>query len=133
MNHKHEALWLLKRCTLYILCTLILSKSLHLTIGSSLTLIQNELWVLKFCHAHFKVVFSMFKVFKKCHQNFSLLHTYYTCYITLFGVKSGESGSPIVCFHPTPDQHQQKTNTQIPSFSCNTYYSSSPTTHTQLF
>jgi hypothetical protein len=57
MNHKHEALWPLKRCTLYILCTLILSNCLHLTIGSSLTLIQNKLWVPKCCLAHFKVFF----------------------------------------------------------------------------
>jgi hypothetical protein len=40
MNHKHEALWPLKKCMLYILCTLILSNSFHLTIGSSLILIQ---------------------------------------------------------------------------------------------
>jgi hypothetical protein len=43
MNHKHEALWLLKICMSYILCTLILSKSFHLTIGSNLILIQNEI------------------------------------------------------------------------------------------
>jgi hypothetical protein len=43
MNNKHETLWLLKKCTLYILCTLILSNPFYLTIRSSLTLIQNEL------------------------------------------------------------------------------------------
>jgi hypothetical protein len=96
MNHKHEALWSLKRCTLYVLCTLILFNFLHLTIGSNLTLIQNELWIPKCCHAHFKVLFIIFKVSKKCHQDFSLLHTYYTCYTSFFEVKSG---SPIVCFH----------------------------------
>ncbi len=32
----------------------------------------------------------MFKISKKCHQDFSLLHTYYTCYTSFFGVKSGE-------------------------------------------
>jgi hypothetical protein len=42
MNHKHEALWLLKNCKLYILCTLILSNPLHLTIGMKLILTQNE-------------------------------------------------------------------------------------------
>jgi hypothetical protein len=35
--------WPLKKCMLYTLCTLILFNPLHLTIGSSLTLIQNEL------------------------------------------------------------------------------------------
>jgi hypothetical protein len=40
MNHKHEALWLLKKCMLHTLFTLILSNLFHLTIGSSLTLIQ---------------------------------------------------------------------------------------------
>jgi len=43
MNHKHEALWLLKNCKLYILCTLILFNAPHLTIGSRLILIQSEL------------------------------------------------------------------------------------------
>jgi hypothetical protein len=98
MNHKHEALWPLKICTLCTLCTLIISNSLHLTIGSSLTLIQNELWVPKCCHANSKVFFLMFKVSKKCYQDFNLLHTYYTYYTSLFWVKSG---SPVVCFHPS--------------------------------
>ncbi len=43
MNHKHEALRPLKNCNLYILCTLILSNPLHLTIGSKLILTENEL------------------------------------------------------------------------------------------
>jgi len=43
MNRKHEALWPLKNYKLYILCTLILSNPLHLTVGSKLILIQNEL------------------------------------------------------------------------------------------
>jgi len=90
MNHKHEALWLLKICMLYILCTLILSNYFHLTIGSSLNLIQIELWVPKCCHAHSKVLFLMFRVSKKCHQDFSLLHTYYIYYASLFGVNRGE-------------------------------------------
>jgi len=98
MNHKHEALWPLKRCTLYILCTLILSNSLHLTIGLSLILIKNELWVPKCCHAHSKILFSMFRVSRKCHQDFNLLHIYYTCYTSFLGVKNG---SPIMCFHST--------------------------------
>jgi hypothetical protein len=42
MNHKHEALWLLKNYKLYILCTLILSNPPHLTVGSKLILTQNE-------------------------------------------------------------------------------------------
>jgi hypothetical protein len=101
MNHKHEALWLLKRCTLYILCTLILSKFLHLTIGSSSILIQNELWVPISCHAHSKVFFLMFKVSKKCHQSFNLL-VYCTLVIFVihhfFGWKVAHP--PIMCFHP---------------------------------
>jgi hypothetical protein len=43
MNLKHEILWSLKKCKLYILCTLILFNPFHLTIGSKLTLIRNEL------------------------------------------------------------------------------------------
>jgi hypothetical protein len=43
MNHKHEALWPLKNCKLYIICTLVLSNPFHLTIGSRLILIQSEL------------------------------------------------------------------------------------------
>jgi hypothetical protein len=89
-HHKHEALWLLKKCTLYTLCTLILFNPLHLTIGWDLTFIQNELWVPRCCHAHSKVFILMFKIFKRCHQDFSLLHTYYTWYTSLFWVKCGE-------------------------------------------
>jgi hypothetical protein len=43
MNHKHEALWSLKNYKLYIVCTLILSNPLHLTIGSKLILTQSKL------------------------------------------------------------------------------------------
>jgi hypothetical protein len=43
------------------------------------------------------VLFLMFRVSKKCHKDFSLLHTYYTCYTSLFWVKSGSS---VMCFHP---------------------------------
>ncbi len=43
MNHKHAALWPLRNYKLYILCTLILSNFPHLTVGSKLILIQNEL------------------------------------------------------------------------------------------
>jgi hypothetical protein len=43
MNHKHEALGPLKNYKLYTLYTLILSNPPHLTIGSKLILIQNEL------------------------------------------------------------------------------------------
>ncbi len=52
MNHKHEALWMLKNCKLYTVCTLILSNSLHPTIGSRLILTQNEPLVPK-CYANF--------------------------------------------------------------------------------
>jgi len=100
MNHKHEASWLVKKCMLYILCTLIYSIFFHLTIGSSLILIQNELWVSKCCHAHLIFFFLMFKVFKKCHQDFNLLHVYHSFYTSLFWVKSGEKWLiHNVCFH----------------------------------
>jgi len=85
-----------KICTLCNLRTLIWSNSLHLTIGSSLILIQNELWVPKCCHAHFMVHFFMFKASKNAIKIF-VYHTYYTCYTSFFWVKSG---SPIMWFHP---------------------------------
>jgi hypothetical protein len=100
MNHKHKALWPLKRCMLHTLCTLILSKYFHLTIGSSLILIQNELWVSKCYHAHSKTIFHMFRVSKKCHQDSSLLHTHYTCYTSFFCVKSGEKWFTCSVFSP---------------------------------
>jgi hypothetical protein len=62
-----------------------LSSSNHWILG--LTLIQNELWVPKYYHAHSNVLFLMFSVSKKCHQDFNLLRTYYTCYTSLFGWK----------------------------------------------
>jgi hypothetical protein len=44
MDHKHEALWLLKSHKLYTkLCTLILSNPPHQTVESKLILTQNEL------------------------------------------------------------------------------------------
>jgi hypothetical protein len=52
MNHKHEALWLLKNCKLYIICRLILSNFFHLTTASKLILIESELCVPKCCHAN---------------------------------------------------------------------------------
>jgi len=100
MNHKREALWVFKRCTLYILYTLVFSNSLHLMIGSNLTLIQNGLQVPKCCHAHSKVFFLMFRVSKKCHQDFNILHTYYTCYISNFWVKSGKKWFTYIVFSP---------------------------------
>jgi hypothetical protein len=42
MNHKHEALWLLKNYKLYTLYTLILSNPPHPAIGSKLIIAQNE-------------------------------------------------------------------------------------------
>jgi len=42
MNHKHGALWPLKNCKLYIMCTLILFNPPHLTIGSRLILTQSS-------------------------------------------------------------------------------------------
>jgi len=100
MNHKHEVSWLLKICTLYTLCTLILSKSLHLTIGSSLTLIQNELWVPKSCHAHSKAIFLCLGFSK----NAIKILTYYTPIILVihhfFKWKMVKIGSSVMCFHP---------------------------------
>ncbi len=89
-HHKHEALWLFKKCMLYILSTFILFNPLYLTIGWGLTFIQNQLWAPKCCHAHFKVFILIFKIFKRCHQDFNLLHTYYTCYTSLFWAICGE-------------------------------------------
>jgi len=109
-----------------------LSKSFHLTIGSSLILIQNELWI--------PIVMHILKFFVLClgfPKKFIKISVYYTPIILVihhfFGWKVVKSGSHVVCFHPTPDQHRQKTNTQIPSFSYNTYSNSSLATHTQLF
>jgi hypothetical protein len=42
MNDKYEALWLLKNCKIYTLCTFILSNPPHLTIASKLILIRFE-------------------------------------------------------------------------------------------
>jgi len=107
-NHKHEALWLLKICMLYILCTLILFNFLHSTIGSSLILIHNELWTPKCCHAHSKVLFLMFRVSKKCHQNFNLLLTYCSCHTSFFWVKSGEKWLICSVFSPKSTPTLQK-------------------------
>jgi len=74
MNHKHDALWSLKKYTLCTSCTLILFNHFHLTVASNLILIQSEFWVPKCYHAHSKVFFLVFKVFKRCHQDFSILH-----------------------------------------------------------
>jgi hypothetical protein len=43
MNHKHEALWSLKICMLYIVYTLVLSNPFHLIVESKLILTQSEL------------------------------------------------------------------------------------------
>ncbi len=47
---------------LHISYTLILSNLLHLTVGSKLILIQNELWVPKCRHANFLILFLFFCV-----------------------------------------------------------------------
>ncbi len=55
MNHKHEALWLLKKCNLYVLHVhWFYPISLHLTIRSRLILTQNELWISNCFHANSK-------------------------------------------------------------------------------
>jgi hypothetical protein len=58
----------------------------------------NDIWFPKCCHSHSNCFFHMFRISKRCHQDFSLLHTYHTCYISFFWVKSGPS---IVWFHLT--------------------------------
>jgi len=42
MNHKQEALWLSKKCKLYILYILIFANPFHLTIEWKLFLIQKS-------------------------------------------------------------------------------------------
>jgi len=100
MNHKHEALWLLKKYMLYILCTLILYNPLHLTIGLSWILIQNELWIPKCCHAHFEVFSFLCLGFPK---DVIKISTYSIPIIFVkhhfFKWKVVKSGSPIMCFH----------------------------------
>jgi hypothetical protein len=91
--NQHEAFWPLKKCMLYILCTLILSNPLCFIIGSSLTLIQNVI-------IHILIFFLMFRVSKRCHQDFNLLHIYHISYISYFCVKSGEKWFTCMCLHP---------------------------------
>jgi len=99
MNHKHEAPWLLKKCTLYTLCTLILSNPLHLTIGSNLIKwFKMSFEFQNFVMHILKFYFLMFRILIKCHQDFSLTHTYHA--YTFFGWKVVKNGSPIVWFHP---------------------------------
>jgi len=81
-----------------------LSNPFHLTIESNLTFIQNELWVPNGCHAHSKVLFLMFRISKRCHQDFSLMHTYHTCYTSCFGVKSSEKWLTCNVVSPNPYQ-----------------------------
>jgi hypothetical protein len=100
MNYKHiETLWLLKKCTLYILCTLILSNPLHLTIGSNLILIQNELWVSKCYHTFLK----KFLLRLRFPKNAIKISAYYISIIFLIyhtlGWKVVKNGSHVVCFH----------------------------------
>jgi hypothetical protein len=59
----------IENCNLYILCTLILSNPPHLTNGSRLILIQNEFQNV----VQIKFFLLVFKIAKRCHQNFSLL------------------------------------------------------------
>jgi hypothetical protein len=68
-------LWLLKKCKLYTLTTLILFNLLHLTIGSKLTLGSKMLFY-KFWSFLF-----ILRITKGCHQDL----TRYLLYITFFG------------------------------------------------
>jgi hypothetical protein len=78
---------IVKNYNLYIVCTLIWSNPLHLTIGSWLILIQSEFWVLNVV-MQINFFLLMFKIARKYHQNFSLLHTYNTCYTLFFWWKA---------------------------------------------
>jgi hypothetical protein len=73
-----------------------------INIESNLTLIQNELWVPKYCYAHFKVFF-LCLVFSKDAIKIS---TYYIPIILVihhfFGWKVMKSGSHGMCFHLFP-------------------------------
>jgi hypothetical protein len=74
-------LWLLKKCKLYILSTLILLNLFHFTIGSKLTLTQNELWVPKCSFSNFEFFLPIFRIAKRCHQDL----TWNLLYIIFFG------------------------------------------------
>ncbi len=71
----------------------------HLTIGSSLTLIQNELWVPNCCHAHLEVFFLCLGFSKDVIK----ILAYYMPIIFFihhfFGWKVVKNGSLVVCFH----------------------------------
>jgi hypothetical protein len=98
MNHKHETLWPLKKCMLYILCTLILSNPFYLTIG--LTLIK--------CAMSSKMLSCTFYSFFFLCLGFSMPSRFqfiaYLSYLLymhhFFGWKVMKNGSPILCFHP---------------------------------
>jgi hypothetical protein len=98
MNYKHEALWPLKNCNLYVVCTLILSNPFHLTIGSRLILIQSKIWNPKCCHENFKL-FACVHNSQKIPSRFLFIMYYDTCYTSLLLVKSGW---PLMCFHLAP-------------------------------
>jgi len=100
MNHKHEAPWPLKKSTLYTLCTLILSNPFHLSIGSHLTKwFKMSFELQNFVMRILKFYFLMFRILKRCHQDFSLAQTYHACY-TFFGWKVVKNVSHVVWFHP---------------------------------
>jgi len=79
--------------------TLILSNPLRLTIRSSLCLIQNELWVSKCYHTHFKF-FSLCLWFPK--DVIKILAYYISIIFFIYHIfrwKVVKSGSLVVCFH----------------------------------
>ncbi len=91
---------LVKKCMLYTLCTLILSNPLHLTIGSNLTeWFKMSFEFQNFVMHIFKFFFLIFRILKRCYQDFNLTRTYHACH-TFFGWKVVKNGSPIVWFHP---------------------------------
>jgi hypothetical protein len=108
MNHRHEALWLLKKRELYILCTLVLSNPFCLTFGSRLILIQNELWVPNF-------MMQIVNFFVLLCATILVIHHFFLV----------KNGSPLMCFHPILKSlyiyiyKQWLTNVQI----CNPNYS----------
>jgi hypothetical protein len=91
MNHKHEVLWLLEKCMLYIISTLILSNPFHLIIDSKQTLSSKML------SCKFLSVLLLFRIAKGCHQDFNLLLLQYLLYI-IFLVQKWFT---LMCFHST--------------------------------
>jgi len=94
--NQHEAFWPLKKCMLYILCTLILSNPLCLIIGSSLTLIQNVIIHILFFYLCFGFPKDAIKISTYC--TFIIFLIYH-----IFVLKVVKSGSLVCVFTLTHD------------------------------